>query len=295
MTPAQPRTLPPYPRYLNAIAILSGIIDPLWGVFIKIVGILWRPPLPKLADTPRRRRRGLTLILGGIEGKSKYNLDMVRGILRSGYRGSVVRFDWNHGVPFWRSLVNLMSRRHHEQQSAAVAEVIRDYKREHPDAPVCMVAQSGGCWIVVRVLERLPKGIRVATAVLLAPAISPGYDIQAAAARCDCELISIGSLGDFFFLGLGTMLLGTSDRVFTPSAGLVGWHHRPTGFVELRWHPSWCRVGYFGNHTTTSSPTFVAAVVGPRLPWRAGYLASAASGKTRGLPTAHDAAAKPHS
>lgn len=278
MTSAQPRIPPPYPHYLNAIAILSGIVDPLWGVFIKIVGIFWRPPLPKLADTPRRRRRGLTLVLGGIEGKSKYNLDMVRGILRSGYRGSVVRFDWNDGVPFWRSLVNLMSRRHHEQQSAKVAEYIRNFKGEHPDAPVCMVAQSGGCWIVVRALERLPKGIRVATAVLLAPSISPGYDIRAAAARCECELISIGSLGDFFFLGLGTMLLGTSDRVSTPSAGFIGWHHRPPGFAELRWHPRWCRLGYFGNHTTTSSPAFVSAVVGPRLPWRAGNPSSSASG-----------------
>jgi len=268
MTPAQDRIPPPYPRALNAIAILSGLVDPLWGVLVKIVGIFWSSSIPRLADTPRRRQRGLTLVLGGIEGRSKYNLDMVRGILRSGYRGSVVRFDWNDGVPFWRSLVNLMSRRHHERQSAAVVEYIQHFKQEHPDAPVCMVAQSGGCWIVVRVLERLPKGINVATAVLLAPAISPGYDTRPATARCDSELISVGSLGDFFFLGLGTMLLGTSDRVLTPSAGLVGWHHRPPGFVELRWHPSWCRLGYFGNHTTTSTPSFVAAVVGPRLPWR---------------------------
>jgi len=295
MPPAKSRIPPPYPAYLNAIAILSGLVDPLWGVAVKVAGIFWRQPPPKLTDTPRRRRRGLTLVLGGIEGRSKYNLDMVRGILRSGYRGSVVRFDWNHGIPFWRSLVNLMSRRHHEKQAADVLEYIRHFKQEHPAAPVCMVAQSGGCWIGIRVLERLPKDVRVATAVLLAPAISPGYDVGPAAARCDAELISVGSLGDFFFLGLGTTLLGTSDRKWTPSAGFIGWHHRPPRFVELRWHPSWCRLGYFGNHTTTSAPAFVAAVVGPRLPWQPGRLAPSPQAQPPGFQTIYTAEAEPHS
>ena len=260
MTTAQPRIARPYPRYCDAIAILGGIIDPFWGTLVKIMGIFRPSKLPRLADTPRRRRRGLTLVLGGIEGKSKYNADMVRGVLRSGYRGSVVRFDWNDGLPFWRSLVNLMSRRHHERQAGRLAEDICRYHQEYPGRPLCLVAQSGGCWIVARALQRLPQGVKVAAAVLLAPSISPAYDIRKAAARCQSGLFSIGAPGDFFFLGLGTTLLGTSDRVFTPSAGWIGWHHQPEGFVEMRWHPAWCGAGYFGNHTSSSSPAFIAAL-----------------------------------
>ena len=213
----------------------------------------------------------MTIVLGGIEGPSKYNADMIRGILRSGYRGSVVRFDWNQGPPFWQFLVNLMSRRHHERQSALLAERIRDHQRRHPDAPVCIVAQSGGCWIAVRALEQLPKGTMIDSVVLLAPAISLGYDIRPAAARCRSALISVGAAGDFVFLGLGTMLFGTSDRAFAPSAGFIGWHFQPEGFIETRWHPDWIKLGYFGNHTSTTAVPFIATIIGPKLGYAMPY------------------------
>ncbi|MCG8405503.1 MAG: hypothetical protein MI923_09935 [Phycisphaerales bacterium] len=255
----------PYSRYFSVLLILGGILDPLYGLVIKIVDLVWRPRLPRLSDTARRRQRGLTLILGGIEGPSLYNYQIVCGLLRSGYRGSVVRFDWNDGVPFWRSLVNLMSGKHHKHQALLVVDYILRYKHEHPDAPVCLIAQSGGCWITVRALEALPPKTNVETAVLLAPAISPAYDIKGATAKCASGLISVGSAGDFFFLGLGTLLLGTSDRHFTPSAGFVGWHYVTEGFVEARWHPRWIKHGYVGNHTSSSAIGFIASVIGPRL------------------------------
>lgn len=268
MTSAHPSEKRPYHPAWHLVPLLGGLIDLPWGIFVKLLGIFWRPALPMRCDTPRRRRRGLTLVLGGIEGPSTFSRDIVCGILRSGYRGSVVRFDWNAGIPFWRSLVNLVSREHQARQVKRLVAAIREYKRGRPDAPVCLVAQSGGCWIVVRALEDLPDGVTVDTAILLAPSISPAYDHRKASARCSSALISVGAMGDFVFLGLGTLLLGTSDRVFTPSAGLMGWHHRADGFRETRWHADWAKYGYIGNHTTTSAPRFMAAVIGPQLPWR---------------------------
>lgn len=246
-------------------AILSGLIDLIMGVFAKITSIFWAGRLPGRADTPRRRRRGLAVVLGGIEGPSLFNHSMVLGVLKSRYRGSVVRFDWNAGIPLVRSLVNLIHRRHKERQADKLARLITDYHASHPGAPVSLVAQSGGCWIVVRALEKLPPNSSVHTAVLIAPSISPGYDISRAAARCAGGMVSVGGPGDYIFLGLGTLLFGTSDRVFSPSAGWIGWHHRPPGFVEQRWHPAWLKYGYLGNHTSSSARHFVAGVVGPRL------------------------------
>jgi hypothetical protein len=134
-----------------------------------------------------------------------------------------------------------------------------------PDAPICLLAQSGGCWIVVRAMEKLPPGCKVQTAVLLAPAISPDYDLTVAASKCKGTLISVGGPGDFFFLGLCTLLLGTSDRVHTPSAGWIGWRHHPDGFAEIRWRRDWIRYGYIGNHVTTSAVRFIENVVAPWL------------------------------
>lgn len=263
--PTLPTSTRQYPVYWSAFAVLSGLLDPLMGVFVKIASIFWWPRLPAKADTPRRRKRGLLLVLGGIEGPSPYNHAMACGILRAGYRGAVVRFGWNRGVPFLRSLVNLMSRRHHQRQASRLAERIISYKCQYPAAPVSLLAQSGGCWIVLKALEQLPPDVKVRIAVLIAPSMSPDYDTQLAASKCANGMISIGGPGDFFFLGLGTTLFGTSDRVRTPSAGWIGWHHHPPGFREVRWHPDWVRYGYFSNHTSSSSRNFVERLIAPLL------------------------------
>lgn len=265
MTPATPIAAARPVIPLMLIGILSGLIDPLTGVYAEIVSIFFNPKVPRGADTPRRRSRGLTLILGGIEGPSPYNRAMACAVLESGYRGAVRRIDWNAGPPLVRSLINLMSRRHQMRFAKEVARQITEHQREHPHAPVCLMAQSGGSLIVVRALELLPPESRVHTAVLLAPSISPAYDISVAASKCTHGLVSVGGPGDYMFLGAGTTFFGTSDRVFGPSAGWVGWHHhgRPD-FIELRWHPTWLRYGYLGNHTTTSSRAFLTNVIAPR-------------------------------
>lgn len=265
MSSAQPVEASRRATPLMLVGMLSGLVDPLIGVYAEIVSIVWNPKIPRKADTLRRRSRGLTLILGGIEGPSPYNRAMACAVLESGYRGAVRRIDWNTGIPLIRSLVNLMSRRHQNRQATEVARQIVEHKREFPHAPVCLMAQSGGGLIVVRALEMLPPDIKVHTAVLLAASISPSYDISVAASKCTHGLISVGGPGDYMFLGVGTTLLGSSDRVFGPSAGWVGWHHHGRqDFVELRWHPSWLRYGYLGNHTTSSSRAFLSHVIAPR-------------------------------
>jgi hypothetical protein len=262
----------PYPLYLNLIPLFAGILEPL----VALCTLLVRPFLsrrwPARSDSPRRRRRGLTLILGGIEGPSHYAIQMARGLLKAGYRGSVELFPWNRGIPFLCWFRNLTDRRHHEEQADRLVRRILEYRQQHPAVPVCILAQSGGCWITVRALERLPAGVRVWAAVLLAPSISPAYDITTASAKCENGLVSIGGPGDLFFLALATTILGTSDRVHTPAAGWIGWHHyHVPGFTEVRWHPSWLRYGYLGNHTTISAVRFIQHVVAPRFKARCGF------------------------
>ena len=262
----QPRaSTRPYPPWWNVVPMVTGVVDPLQGVLTHVWEIFRHLRIPKRADTPTRRSRGLVLIAGGIEGPSPYSHAMCMGVLQSRWRGAVVRFNWNRGVPLLRSIRNLMSRKHHERQSDKLARQIFLQKQMHPEAPVHLIAQSGGCWIVIRALEKLPAETKIQTAVLLCPSISPGCDPTAAAAKCTHRLVSMGSPGDFFFLGIGTSIFGTSDRVHTPSAGFVGWHHHPPGFVEARWHPDFLRHGYVGNHVSTSQICFVRNVIAPML------------------------------
>ncbi|MBX3395690.1 MAG: hypothetical protein KF841_10015 [Phycisphaerae bacterium] len=255
----------PYSPWWLLFLLIAGIVDPLYGLACKVSLVFWRAAVPPRCDSLRRRRRGLVLVLGGIEGPSPYNRSMALGILASRFRGAVIRLDWNDGIPFWRSIVNLMWPPHQERQVARIVEFLSSYRRAHPDSPVHIISQSGGTWITLRVLESLPSDVRIRSALLIAPSVSPGYDIRAAANRCEDSLISVGSAGDFFFLGLGTLLFGTSDRKFTPSAGLVGWHHQHPRFIDARWHPEWLRFGYMGNHTTSTSARFIRRVLAPQL------------------------------
>lgn len=254
----------PYPFAWNIVPILACIADPILGVLGKLLTIFWWPELPKSADSASRRKRGLAIVVGGVEGPSIYNYWLGLGLLRGRYRGAVIRFHWNAGIFGVRSVVNLMSRRHQERQSDLLAQLICEHDRKH-QSPVCLLSQSGGCFIVLRALEKLPPDVQVQTAVLLAPSTSPGYDLNGATRKCTNKLVSIGSFGDAIFLGLATLMLGTSDRVFSPSAGFIGWHAHLPKFVECRWHPLWLRHGYWGNHISTSSPRFIANVIAPML------------------------------
>jgi hypothetical protein len=254
-----------YPFIYNIIPVLAGVIDPVVGVISQVIQLFWHPGLPPRADSEARRRRGVTFILGGIEGPSRYNYGIGIGLLEARYRGAIVRFDWNKGIPFVSPFRNLMSRRHHETMSDSLVRAITEQARTHPDAPIHVIAQSGGCLVTVRALERLPKGMAIHTAVLIAPSISPAYDLALAAGRCTGRLIAVGSPGDFMFLGLGTTVFGTSDRVHAPSAGWVGWHYHSPPFVEARWHPSWLRLGNLGNHTSSAARRFISGIVAPVL------------------------------
>lgn len=270
---AQPTIQRRGPALAYLVPIVMGLLDLPYGISIRALRFFGGSRLPRLADTPRRRRRGLTIVLGGIEGPSFFNSQIVRGILASGYRGAVVRYDWNAGILVIRSVVNLMSTRHIERGARAVREIIEAYRAEHPTAPISIVSQSGGCFVAIRALEQLPAPIRISTVVLHAAAISRDYDLRAAVDRCDDALISIEACGDFVLLGAGTLLFGTSDRRISTGAGFLGFRNPPRKLVALRWHPDWLAHGHLGNHTSSASFAFVRDIVGPRLRCRLGGIA----------------------
>jgi len=242
------------------LAWLLAIFDPLVCA-LTLFGVGGR----RRWDTPRRRRRGLIVLLGGVEGPSLYARAMATGILRSGWRGAIFVHRWNAGIPLLRVFPNLMNQDRHRRAVSQLLALIRDQRKRYGDTPISLLAQSGGCWIVIGALEQLADGDGVDRAVLLGPSISPTYDPSRAAAACRGGLASIGGPGDLFFLGLGTSIFGTSDRRFGPSAGLTGWRTAARGFHDIRWRPEWLRYGYVGNHISAVSPIFIRYVVAPWL------------------------------
>jgi hypothetical protein len=141
---------------------------------------------------------------------------------------------------------------------------------------VYLVGKSGGTGVIVRALENLPDGA-VDVAVLIAPAISPDYDLTRALRAVRREMVVFWSPLDLIVLGAGTKLFGTIDRVKTVSAGMVGF--RPPGtpadgveqraqydkLRQVRWRPRMSSTGYLGGHVGPDSPAFLRKYVVPLL------------------------------
>lgn len=278
-------------------------LDPLLGLLILFPHIgLFRRFLRRL-DTPLRRRRGAALILGGIEGPSAAQVRAARGLLRGRWRGAIHIVEWNRGVPLLRPIVNLTSRARHERSAEELVGEIRAHRLAYPGTTIGVLSESGGCWVLIRALEKLADADEsIDVAVLAAAAVSPHYDLRRAAAACRAPLLSIRSLFDWFMLGLGTMLFGTADRRHCRGAGLVGWKcakpeqgppdgaasQRPLGHVAmLTWTPEWVQLGHLGGHCTSAAPGVVARYVAPRFN-NAGSLAIQRAGEARLLDRVED-------
>ena len=189
---------------------------------------LYRAYHGKPAEQPAEREdAGLVLVADGVGG-----LDLCGTALRHVIRGAgepcVVRLvPWGHGLGRWHA--DLTDAANHDEKGRGMAAEVAEFEARRPGAPVFLVGKSGGTGLVIRALERLPEDT-VEAAVLLAPALSPGYDLSRALRAVRREMVVFWSPIDVFVLGLGTRIFGTIDR-HVVSAGLVGFR-RPESLDE---------------------------------------------------------------
>jgi hypothetical protein len=216
----------------------------------------------------------LVLVADGVGGLDLCGtgLRYVIGAERLPY--AVELFPWGHGFGRWYAdLTDVVNR---DQQARLVAETVQRYRADQPADPVFLVAKSGGAGVVVKALELLEDD-SVERAVLLAPALSPGYDLTRALRAVRRELVVFWSPLDMVILGAGTWLFGTIDRVKTVGAGMVGFlvpvgddpdPERVRQYAKLRqvrWHPGMVATFYFGGHVGPDCPLFLRKYVVPLL------------------------------
>jgi hypothetical protein len=183
-------------------------------------------------------------------------------------------YPWGHGFGRW--LADLTDVRNRDAKARSIAEMVKSFKTIQPDEPVFLVAKSGGSGVVVKALELLDQDT-VERVILLAPALSPKYDLSRALRAVRHEMIVFWSPLDVFILGLGTLVFGTTDRVRTAGAGLVGFAApaesdcpgaRSCAFTkvrQIRWRPAMITTGYLGGHFGPDSPLFLKKYVLPLL------------------------------
>lgn len=221
------------------------------------------------------RCRGLVLVADGVGGLDLCGTAMRYVMAAEGLPYAIRVLPWGHGLGRWYSDLTNVS--NHDAQAARLADAVRQFKAARPDAPVFLVAKSGGTGVVVKALERL-GGDSVERTVLLAPALSPGYDLSTALRAVRRDIVVFWSPLDVVILGAGTRIFGTADRVKTVAAGMVGFRVPAGGpaagpgaadsyakLRQVRWRWRMAASGYLGGHLGPDSPIFLRRYVVPLL------------------------------
>jgi len=215
-----------------------------------------------------RLRRGLVLVLPGIEGRGPINEAICEGLDRGGVDWAIEMYDWTVSLAY---LTNQRDESRNRLKALEIVSRIVRYRMAYPGRPVVLVGQSAGGAIATWVLEALPPSQQATGAILLAASLSPGYMLDRALAHSRRGVINFYSSRDWILLGVGTMISGTMDGRHSESAGRAGFKVPKTGargrlyekLFQVAWTPEMARAGHTGTHVTTGSMRFVAAYVAP--------------------------------
>ncbi len=171
-------------------------------------------------DSIERLERGYTIVLPGIETASMANSNIAQGLKNGGVETAIEVHDWTTGSPLLM-LVHLRHLDRNKREARKLAHKIVDYQDAHPGQPVYLIGHSGGGGLTLLTLEALPADRKITAAILLAPAVSPGYDLSDALAKTEAGIWNFHSPMDAILLVAGTTVAGTIDGVHAPSAGAV--------------------------------------------------------------------------
>jgi pimeloyl-ACP methyl ester carboxylesterase len=203
----------------------------------------------------------------GIGGILAVDRGMVVGLRRGGVEGQIQVYDWTSHDPGIHAL-HALDR--NQDQAARVAKFLAAKSKADPSRRIVLISHSGGGAIAVWVLERLPADVTVDSAILLAPALSPGYDLSNALRHVKTRMYVFSSTRDELVLGMGCRLCGTMDGQMMDAAGLVGFSQPPTAdktqYQKLKqypYDPAWMDLGNFGDHIGPMASPFVKSIIAP--------------------------------
>jgi pimeloyl-ACP methyl ester carboxylesterase len=209
----------------------------------------------------------LLMHLPGIGGVRMCDHRMLAGLHDGGAAGNFLICDWtenNTGIAALQGYV------HNRQQAKQIADLIAAHAAADPASPIVLTAHSGGCGLAVWALEDLPPGVKVRELLLLAPALSPTYDLSAALRHVEGKAYVFSSTLDTVVLWTGTRLFGTIDGVQTAAAGFGGFIQPPHADAELYkklvpcpYQQEWQRYNDFGEHIGAMSRPFARAILAP--------------------------------
>jgi hypothetical protein len=207
------------------------------------------------------------LHLPGIGGNSPIHRWWCREIQSAAPTTQSELYDWTGRR--WPITV-LQSVERNRAESKKVADQIVALRRAHPHARIVISSESGGAGPTVWALEELPDDVFVDSVVMIAPALSPDYDLSKALRRVRGKMHTFSSRDDNFVLAWGTRTYGTIDGKRVDAAGYVGFtkperadEKQYEKLVQVKHQSGWSKYWNFGGHGGAMSPAFAKHVIAP--------------------------------
>jgi hypothetical protein len=122
--------------------------------------------------------QGYTVVLPGILGRGPWDDCLASSLNSADVPTAIELYDWTKGPIVF--VYNGLSQKYNRKQAQKIADRIVSYRAAYPGRPVHLVGHSGGASLAVLVLEALPPGERVNTAVLMGSGLARNYDLSSA-------------------------------------------------------------------------------------------------------------------
>jgi pimeloyl-ACP methyl ester carboxylesterase len=219
-----------------------------------------------LAQPTSRPADAYLLHLPGIAGFRSIDEDLLQGLSEGGVTGTLAFYDWTIGDA---GLAALYATSRNQDEAQRIANLLEKRFRTHPGALINVTAHSGGAGIAVWALEKLPDDVQINSLTLLAPALSPGYDLSAALRHVSGDAYVFYSELDPV-LGPGTYFFRTIDGVNAEAAGKTGFDMPPAAdldqyckLVQIPYDPHWWHLGHIGDHISMMAPKFSRTMIAP--------------------------------
>jgi hypothetical protein len=211
---------------------------------------------------------GVVFAVDGSAGLRHISDDLQQAMGQAQLPLEVVDFSWSNGAG--RVFADLRGQSHHQAKGQELADLILARRRSCPGGRIDVVCHSSGAAVVLAAAGALPPG-SVDHIILLAPAVSPYYDLRPALACARDGIDCYYCPWDLTSCSLA--LVGTTDGYHLPSAGCLGFSPAADdaaggAYQNLRqhaWSPGMASAGYFGGHYGCTRLGFFQAYVVPLL------------------------------
>ncbi len=206
--------------------------------------------------TQQELQTGLIVSFPGVFGGDWAMAESRRAYRDAGVKSAIISFDYQR-IPFISFLDNLMDEDGNRKRALKIANKVSDYRKNYPNTPIDFVGYSGGGPIALMTVEALDNDIKIRNILLVQSAISPKYNLTPALSHTKGNIVNFYCESDWLFLGLGTKIFGTSDRLQSDAAGKVGFDIESAipnqtdriKLIEIPWtQESFKETGHLGDH-----------------------------------------------